>query len=77
MSVNAREKTMRPKPEKEMTWTCHVCKKVRPDKKISVFTRTHIFPGGVEMKENIRYCKDKDKCRKGAKNIHHVREAKP
>lgn len=53
----------------ELTWTCHVCGKRRPDSFISVFTRDesaeYKLPLGT-LKTNVRYCNDKEACIKGA-----------
>mgnify|MGYP001564616466 CR=1 FL=1 len=53
-----------------MTWSCMVCKAVRPDEKISVFSKDtsaqYQFPPGT-MRVNIRYCNDKPECQAGAK----------
>lgn len=49
------------------TWSCHICKKERPDSKIAVLTKPLIF-GGVEVgSQNIRYCNDNLSCIEGAK----------
>jgi hypothetical protein len=50
----------------DLTWTCHVCGKVRPDDKISVYHRiiTHDI---IDITENIRYCNDNPDCVEGAK----------
>jgi len=58
----------------DLTWTCHVCGKERPDDKISVYTRHRTLPGGVQMSENIRHCNDKDECIIGAREVHFVKE---
>jgi len=51
-------------------WTCHVCGKVRPDDKISVFTRTNVVPGtDITFQENVRYCNDNPECAAGAPEI--------
>lgn len=46
-------------------WTCHICKKERPDAKISVksvdVSVEHELPKGT-MQENIRYCNDNPDC---------------
>ncbi len=47
-----------------LTWTCHICKKERPDKKISVQTNEADLG-----KENVRYCNDNDDCREKAKTF--------
>ena len=46
------------------TWTRHICGEERPDDKIDVLTYPlKDLPGG---ERNVRYCNDKDECRKGA-----------
>ncbi len=46
------------------TWKCHICKKERPDSKISV----HSFPLKrlVGATRNVRYCNDNPECHLGA-----------
>lgn len=56
----------------ELTWTCHVCGDLRPDEKISVYTRDisekHGLSSGT-MKQNVRYCNDRKECIEGAKHV--------
>lgn len=52
-----------------LTWTCHVCGKERPDASIDVYQRRHMWPGGVVVTENVRYCNDKPECRVGARDV--------
>lgn len=52
----------------EDVWTCHICRCLRPDSKISVHT-TDIsaqfgLPAGT-MKRNYRFCNDKPQCKLG------------
>ena len=51
---------------RDLTWSCHICKKVRPDNKISVKTHPLIFKGRVLGSQNIRYCNDNPNCEKEA-----------
>ena len=52
-----------------LTWRCHICKKERPDAKISVLTKP-IMSAGVEIaKQNIRYCNDNPTCAEAAKTF--------
>ena len=66
----------------ELTWTCHICGTERPDKFISVHTKSSTI--GTEqagyfrdqyqeelstVKENIRYCNDNPDCKKKAKTF--------
>lgn len=52
------------------TWTCHVCKKRRDDKYISVYTidtsRAFKLPKGHVI-TNVRHCNDNDICKYQAK----------
>lgn len=45
-----------------LTWTCHICKKERPDDKISVVSKPIIMNGKAIGQQNIRYCNDNSKC---------------
>lgn len=56
------------KESQEMSWTCHVCKQIRPDKAISVFHRTENI-GGVDIETNIRYCNDNNDCSEKVKTF--------
>lgn len=56
-----------------MTWTCHICKDERPDVQISVRTNRSTL-GGVEMGNNVRYCKDRPACAEAAKTFVFVGE---
>ncbi len=51
-----------------LTWTCHICGDERPDAKISVLSKPLGIPG-VEAKQNIRYCNDRQKCIDGAEGF--------
>ncbi|HDY88962.1 MAG TPA: hypothetical protein ENH82_12725 [bacterium] len=51
----------------KLTWKCHVCKKERPDAKISVLTRPIDNIPDSEM--NIRYCNDNPDCVERVKTI--------
>ena len=44
------------------TWSCHICKEVRPDDKISVVTKPLTINGKTVGHQNIRYCNDKPEC---------------
>ena len=48
-----------------LSWTCHVCGRMRPDKRISVhsFQIRDAPPGFVR---NVRYCNDRPECLAGA-----------
>lgn len=47
------------------SWTCHICGQERPDALIGVWSTKRRYEG-VEMKENVRYCKDNPECFKAA-----------
>lgn len=52
-----------------LTWTCHICRRVRDDADISVYTRDvsreyGLKPGTMQL--NTRYCNDNPDCMKGA-----------
>ena len=51
-----------------LTWTCHICKKRRPDSSISVLTKP-LKIEKVVARENIRYCNDDPECCRGAQNF--------
>lgn len=56
----------------DLTWTCMVCGKRRPDSSISVFTRDDSHEYGMSLgsvKTNIRHCNDNNKCPEGAKTV--------
>lgn len=52
----------------ELTWTCHVCGQVRPNAFIGVY-KSVVEIRGMEMTQNVRYCKDKPECVKGAESV--------
>jgi hypothetical protein len=60
---------MRDFDEGGLSWTCHVCKKRRPDAKISVCKVPFetAFCAGVQ---NVRYCNDRAACRRGTQDVH-------
>jgi hypothetical protein len=47
-----------------MTWSCHICGKIREDEDIEVFTYLLKDLPGAER--NVRYCRDNPECRRGA-----------
>jgi hypothetical protein len=56
----------------KLTWTCHICKEERPDRKIAVYTKP-LMLGGVRVgTQNIRYCIDKPECFEGAQRYSFV-----
>ena len=52
-----------------LTWTCHICKKERPDDKISVRQHPLIINGRQLGEQNVRYCNDNIECIEGSKNF--------
>lgn len=56
-----------------LTWTCHICKKKRPDAKISVHTTPLRIGGRVMGEQNVRYCNDNPECKKKAQNYEFVK----
>jgi hypothetical protein len=59
--------------DKDLTWTCHICKRERPDAMISVF-KTDIsaeigLSGGSVLEQNVRYCNDNPDCTEKAKTF--------
>lgn len=53
----------------ELTWSCHVCDRERPDERISVFSTTKRSEAGIEITQNVRHCNDNPACVEGAKEI--------
>lgn len=46
----------------KLTWTCHICKRERPDDKISVVSKAILINGRPAGMQNIRYCNDNPTC---------------
>jgi hypothetical protein len=55
----------------DVTWTCHVCGRTRPDNKISVYSKT-VTKVDVPITQNIRYCNDNPDCIEGAPKINWI-----
>lgn len=55
----------------KLTWTCHICKRERPDEKISVKTHRRKMDGWY-FQENVRYCNDNPECEKAAETFSHT-----
>lgn len=51
---------------RDLTWTCHICRKERPDRFISA---KQIDMKGVPVTMNIRYCNDRVECLEGTKDF--------
>ena len=60
--------------EDTLTWTCHICKKERPDDKISVIIKPLIIDGRSVGQQNIRYCNDNPECAAAAEEYDFFRE---
>ncbi len=58
------------------TWPCHICKRERPDDKISVLTKPLVINGRVVGEQNIRYCNDNPACIEGAQHFSFFRDGK-
>lgn len=52
--------------QKFLTWRCHICDRIRPDKFISVVTKPSNI-GEITVQRNIRYCNDNPECEAKAK----------
>lgn len=59
---------------KNLTWSCHICGRERPDAKISVLTKPLIIKGQIVGEQNIRYCNDNPDCIDKAKSFSFVKE---
>ena len=59
-----------------LTWTCHLCKKERPDAKISVRKKPLIIGGQSMGSQNVRYCNDNPDCIEKSKTFSFVKESK-
>lgn len=51
-----------------LTWTCHICGKERKDEDIAVRKNTRLFKG-LEIEENVRYCRDDPQCVEASKTF--------
>lgn len=52
----------------DLTWTCHICRRERPDAKIGVAKHQH--PLGIGC--NVRYCTDSPLCALAALDYCHM-----
>lgn len=52
----------------DLTWTCQICRRERPDAAISVRVHDRELHG-VTFQENVRYCNDNPDCEKGAETF--------
>jgi len=57
-----------------LTWTCHICGKERPDNKISVRT-TPLECGFVRITQNVRYCNDNTECIEESKTFRFTKDS--
>jgi hypothetical protein len=60
-----------------LTWTCHICRRERPDAQIAVWEHQrslpYLGPGhAVNFHEYVRFCRDDAACRERAKAFHFV-----
>ena len=61
---------------KNLTWTCHICGRERPDNKISVLSKAlQLNNGRICGQQNIRYCNDNPDCAEKAKEFSFFKEA--
>jgi len=55
-----------------VTWKCHICGRIRPDNRISVWrsdlTQKFLQGKGL-MKQNVRFCNDNPDCKEKAKTF--------
>ena len=60
----------------DLKWACHICRRVRPDAKISVRSRDisgdQGFPPGT-ITHNVRYCNDSPDCEERSKTFSHLK----
>lgn len=55
------------------TWTCHVCKRERPDDKIGVHSHDVQLPKlDVPIRQNVRYCLDDPECVARAPHVNFI-----
>lgn len=57
------------------SWTCHICKKERPDAYISVITKPLIIGGQTMGQQNIRYCNDNPDCINKARDFNFIKDS--
>jgi hypothetical protein len=50
------------------TWSCHVCGEIRPDERISVYSK-EVEINNIKIKQNVRYCNDRPACVEGASHV--------
>lgn len=60
---------MKGAPMSKVNWSCQICKRERPDEKISVLTKPLCIDGVVVGDQNVRYCNDNPSCIEGAKTF--------
>ncbi|MBA7648703.1 hypothetical protein ES703_56491 [subsurface metagenome] len=58
----------------ELTWTCHICERERPDAKISVVSKPLIINGKTVGQQNIHYCNDNPECAAAAAEYSFIKE---
>ena len=63
-----------------ITWTCHICKRERPDEKISVYRSDISVDFGLSQNlvhQNVRYCNDNQQCIEKVKTFRFITVKKP
>ena len=58
-----------------LTWTCHICGEERPDRLISVRSKT-VKHAGFTTTENVRYCNDRITCSTASLSFSHFKGVK-
>jgi hypothetical protein len=61
----------------ELSWTCHICKRERPDALIAVVTTDLSSERGLEagtLKQNVRYCAGSKACKEAAKTYRFLKQ---
>lgn len=62
---------------RELSWTCHICGRERPDDKISVVSKPIMIEGRIIGQQNIRYCNDNEECIQKALDFSHFHLDEP
>ncbi len=63
----------------DLTWTCHICHRERPDAMIGVYKSDLSADWGLPpgtMLQNVRYCLDDPACVEASKTFRFVEPAK-
>lgn len=59
-----------------ITFECEICKTMRPDNKIDVFTKPLIIDGKNIGEQYINYCNDNPACKEAAKDFNYFKQDK-